>query len=56
MMSHCFVPCAMLKGEIRPVFKAGKTSKTDSDNYRPVMNSSMFSEAFGIFDFACVKK
>ena len=42
MMLHCFVPCTMLKGEIRPVFKAGKTSKTDSENYRPVMNSSVF--------------
>ena len=41
MMSHSYVPYAMLKGEIRPVLKNGKVSKSSSDNYRPVMNSSV---------------
>ena len=42
MMSHCVVPCTMLRSDIRPIFKAGETSKTDSDNYRPVMISSVY--------------
>ena len=31
----------MLKGEIRPVLNNGKVSKYSSDDYRPVMNSSV---------------
>ena len=40
LLSHCFVPSKMLKGEIRPRIKNNKSSKSASDNYRPVMNSS----------------
>ena len=35
---HSYVPRFLLKGEIRPILKNEKTSKTDSDNYRPIMN------------------
>ena len=40
MTSHCFVPFNKLKGEICTVVKAGKTSETDTDGYRPVINFS----------------
>ena len=32
----------MLKGRIRPTVKSHSGTKTDSQNYRPVMNSSNF--------------
>ena len=41
MMSHCFVSCTKLNGEIHPVIKTGKSCKFDS-RFRPVMNSSVF--------------
>ena len=36
----------MLNGQIRPNLKAKTGSKTDSNNYRPVMNSSNFLKVF----------
>ena len=32
----------MLKGHIRPTVKSSSGNKTDSENYRPVTNSSSF--------------
>ena len=45
-LSHKFVPRPMIEGEIRPIFKNNCTSKTDSSNYRPVMNSSNILKVF----------
>ena len=45
-LSHKFVPRTMIEGEIRPIFKNNCTSKTDSSNYRPVMNSSNILKVF----------
>ena len=42
LINHSFVPERMAFGEIRPVVKNASLGKHDSDNYRPVMNSSMF--------------
>ena len=57
MMLHCLVPCALLNGEISQVVRAGKTPKTDSDNYGPAMNSPVFYlETSKIFDFVYVKQ
>ena len=39
-VSHKYMPRSMLGGEIRPVLKGGCLSKTDSSNFRAVMNSS----------------
>ena len=41
LLDHAFVPRSMIFGEIRPVIKNNSLSKNDSNNYRPVMNSSM---------------
>ena len=41
LLSHSFVPKTMIQGQIRPVLKSKVMGKTDSNNYRPVMNSSM---------------
>ena len=46
MLSHTFVPKEMLRGHIKPIIKNGKVCKTKSDNYRPVMNSSMLLKLF----------
>ena len=40
-MDHAFIPKLMIFGEIRPVIKSNVLSKNDSENYRPVMNSTM---------------
>jgi len=42
ILSHTYIPPAMLKGRIRPAVKSHSGTKTDSQNYRPVMNSSNF--------------
>ena len=42
LLNHSYVPKRMAYGEIRPVVKNANMGKHDSDNYRPVMNSSMF--------------
>ena len=46
LLSHKFVPSRMLNGQIRPTIKVSTGSKTDSNNYRPVMNSSNFLKIF----------
>ena len=46
ILRHKFVPKEMLKGEFRPNLKDNKISKSKSDNYRPVMNSSVFLKIF----------
>ena len=45
-LSHNYVPRQLIEGEIRPVFKNNSSSKTDSSNYRPVMNSSNILKTF----------
>jgi endonuclease/exonuclease/phosphatase family metal-dependent hydrolase len=45
-MSHGYVPKNLLKGEIRPIIKNKLNSKNDSNNYRPVMNSSNIFKVF----------
>ena len=42
LISHTYIPHSMLKGHIRPTVKNSSGNKTDSKNYRPVMNSSNF--------------
>ena len=42
MMAHSFIPKEMLRGHIKPTIKNNKTCKTNSNNYRPVMNSCLF--------------
>ena len=42
ILSHAYTPPAMLKGRIRPTVKSPSGTKTDSQNYRPVTNSSNF--------------
>ena len=42
LIEHSFLPSRMIYGEIRPVIKSNVLGKHDSNNYRPVMNSSMF--------------
>ena len=46
MTCHSFVPKNMLKGTIVPTMKSNRVCQTDSANYRPVMNSSMFLKVF----------
>ena len=46
LISHNFVPKSMLKGEIRPRVKNNMASKTSSENYRPILNSSNFFKMF----------
>ena len=43
---HKYMPKNLLLGEIRPNLKPNSSSKTSSDNYRPVMNSSNFLKIF----------
>ena len=37
---HCYIPRGLLKGEITPIIKDKKGNKCDSNNYRPIMQSS----------------
>ena len=46
MFTHSFLPKKMLMGQIKPTLKNGSICKTNSENYRPVMNSSMFLKLF----------
>ena len=46
ILYHGFFPDKMLNGEIRPTIKNKILSKNDSNNYRPVMNSSIFLKSF----------
>ena len=45
-IKHSFIPRKMLSGEIRPIIKNNKACKTKSDNFRPIMNSSVFLKVF----------
>ena len=45
-IKHSFLPKHMLSGQIRPIIKNNKACKTKSDNFRPIMNSSVFLKAF----------
>ena len=40
IISHNYIPDKILSGQIRPTIKNKLGSKNDSNNYRPVMNSS----------------
>ena len=42
ILSHTYIPRAMLKDLIRPTVMSHSGTKTDSHNYRPVKNSSKF--------------
>jgi len=46
MVNHSYLPDAMLRGHIRPVVKDNKICKNLSNNYRPIMNSSMLLKTF----------
>ena len=46
LLRHGYLPKQMLLGEIRPTLKDNKVSKSDSSNYRPVMNSSILLKVF----------
>ena len=46
ILSHKYVPQSMLRSEIRPVSKGNKLDREISNNYRPIMNSSMFLKVF----------
>ena len=56
MLSHTFIPKEMLKGQIKPIIKNGKVCKTKSENFRPVMNSSMLLKLFEYSIFDTVRK
>ena len=43
---HCYIPTELLKGEITPILKDKKGSISDSNNYRPVMQSSCILKIF----------
>ena len=43
---HNFIPVTMLKGVISPIVKDKFGSMSSSDNYRPVMSSSVFLKLF----------
>ena len=43
---HCFLPPDILKGDISPIIKDKKGNKSDSSNYRPVMQSSCLLKVF----------
>ena len=45
-LSHHFVPEQMIGGQIKPVLKGKSSSKVQSSNFRPVMNSSNFLKIF----------
>jgi len=46
MMIHSYIPKEMLRGYVKPVLKDKSTSRTSSDNCRPIMNSSNFLKLF----------
>ena len=46
VLFHTHVPVNMLVGEIRPIIKNNALSKSDSNNFRPIMNSCMILKIF----------
>jgi len=46
MMMHSFIPKELLRGYIKPILKDGSICRTSSNNYRPIMNSSIFLKIF----------
>ena len=42
LVTHSYIPAVMLLGHIRPTVKSTSGNKTESRNYRPVINSSNF--------------
>ena len=51
MISHSYIPKDMLIGIIRPKLKNKTKNINSSDNFRPIMNSSVFYKLFDI----CIK-
>ena len=49
LLSHKYVPRKMLHGEIRPIVQNLAGSKTESENYRPIMNSF---NLFKVFEYS----
>ena len=45
-ITHNYIPIPMIYGEIRPTIKCKALGKSDSNNYRPVMNSGMMIKIF----------
>ena len=45
-LRHAYMPKEMLRGHIKPRLKDNKTCKTISENYRPVMSSSILLKLF----------
>ena len=45
ILSHTYIPPAMLKVRLRPTVKSHSDTKTDSQIYRPVMLSSNFTSS-----------
>ena len=43
---HNFLPLEMIRGVIAPIVKNGLGNLSSSDNYRPIMNSSVFLKLF----------
>ena len=50
---HNHVPLDLMFGEIRPIIKDKLQDKCNSDNYRPIMNSSNFLK---LFEYCILKK
>ena len=46
LLRHNHMPKNMLMGEIKPIVKDNKISAAKSDNYRPIMNSSVLFKTF----------
>ena len=46
---HCYLPGDLLKGTITPILKDSRKKFTESDNYRPVMQSSCLLKIFELF-------
>ena len=50
---HCFVPSNLIRGTIAPTIKDRYGMLNSSDNYRPVMSSSVFLK---LFEYCLLKK
>ena len=46
ILSQKYVPQLKLRGEIRPVINGNKLDRENSNNYRPIISSSMFLKVF----------
>ena len=53
MLCHGYVPKEMLRGHIKPRIKNSQTCGTKSDNYRPVMSSSVLLK---LFEYSVLEK